>query len=69
MNSLFERMSSRKFLMSAFGAVLILASSLEIIPLDDDSAWQLISILMGYVGIEGATDLVGAWRRGRIPLE
>jgi len=68
MNSLKERLTSRKFLLTVLGAVIILLASLGIVPIEDDNAWQLIAILMGYAGIEGASDLVGRWRQGRIPI-
>ena len=69
MNTLTERFTSRKFLVTLLGAVVVLLASLGIVPIEDDNAWQLIAILMGYAGIEGAADLAGRWRQGQIPLE
>lgn len=60
------RLTSRKFLVTVLGAVIILLSGLDVIPLADDNAWQLIAILLTYVGIEGAADLVSRWRQGQL---
>ncbi len=64
-----ERLMSRKFLVTLLGAVIILLANLNIIPMQDDNAWQLIAILLSYIGIEGAADIAGAWRRGQLPLD
>jgi len=63
-----ERLLSRKFLVTLLGAVIILLANLKIIPMQDENAWQLIAILLSYLGVEGAVDLAGAWRRGNISI-
>jgi uncharacterized membrane protein len=67
MNSFKERLTSRKFLITLLGAVVMLFSNLGVIPLNDNNAWQLIAILLSYLGIEGAADIASAWRRGQLP--
>jgi hypothetical protein len=66
MRCLSERLTSRKFLLALGGAVTILLANLGLIPLEDDGAWHLIAIIMGHAGIEGASDLVFAWRKGHL---
>ena len=67
MNSFYERLTSRKFLITLLGAVVVLLSNLGVIPLNDNNAWQLIAILLSYLGVEGAADVASAWRHGQIP--
>lgn len=49
------------------GALVVLLSNSGVILLDDNNAWQLIAILLSYLGIEGAADVASAWRRGQLP--
>ncbi|MBI1729825.1 hypothetical protein HYR53_04320 [Candidatus Acetothermia bacterium] len=67
MNSFKNRLTSRKFLITLMGALVVLLSNSGVILLDDNNAWQLIAILLSYLGIEGAADVASAWRRGQLP--
>lgn len=64
-----QRLTSRKFLLTLAGSVAILLKIVGVLPADNTELWQLIAALMGYIGIEGAKDLVSAWRQGNLTPE
>lgn len=57
-----EKLKSRKFILAVVSAVIILLKGLNVINLDDDSVWQLIIIVLGWIGVEGAADVIRALR-------
>lgn len=61
-NDLLERFTSRKFLLSLIGLIIVTLASAGAIPLSDDNLWQLITIILGYIGVEGAADITRSWR-------
>jgi uncharacterized membrane protein (Fun14 family) len=63
MNSLGEKLKSRKFILTVVGMVIVLLASLGVIDVNDEKLWQLITIILGYVGVEGAADVVRSWKQ------
>jgi len=68
MPDLKERFTSRKFLLTVAGCFIILLKALGVISLEDEAIWQLITIILGFLGVEGARDIVATWREGRVEM-
>jgi len=61
-----DRLKSRKFLLSLLGVFFVLLKAAGVIDPTDDNLWQLIAIVLGYVGVEGSVDLVARWRDAKL---
>lgn len=64
------KFTSRKFIISLVGLVIVtlsasLASTGDIV-ISDDNLWQVIALILGYLGVEGAADIVRSWREAAI---
>lgn len=58
-----ERLTSRKFLLTVAGCFIVLLKGLGVIAIEDDNLWQLLAAVLGFVGVEGAADIVGRWKQ------
>lgn len=59
---IFAKLLSRKFLLALCGSVVVLLKGLGVLNLDDESLWQMVTLILGWIGVEGAADVVRHWR-------
>jgi hypothetical protein len=64
-----DKLKSRKFLLALASALVILLKGLGVVDFRDDAVWQLIAIVLGWIGVEGVVDFVRALRQYTVIIE
>ena len=59
---LYTRLTSRKFLAGLFGIMLLLGDNLGYIGLDSETRKQILTLILGYIFVEGSADAVRAYK-------
>ena len=57
-----ERLTSRKFLLTVAGCLVVLLKGLGVVAIEDENLWQLLAALGAFVGVEGMADIVSRWQ-------
>lgn len=57
-----SKLTSRKFLSAIVLAGVVMATGLDWISLKDDTVVQLLTVGLGWIGVEGAVDVVRVLR-------
>jgi len=53
---------SRKFLLTALGALLLALNASLDLGIDRETIWQIVALIAGFVGVEGAADIIARIR-------
>ncbi len=56
MNDLLERLTSRKFLVTIVGAVIVFAGDQLGLDLSETEVYGVVAIVLGYLGVQGTID-------------
>jgi hypothetical protein len=65
MRSIWQRLQSRKFLLTLAAAILLATAALAHKMTWDDAITKFVYLALGYLGVEGAIDILAIPKKGR----
>lgn len=63
LNDLYSRFLSRKFLAGILALGLFLADNFKVIELDSETKKYVLTVILGYLVVEGSADTVRAYKQ------